>query len=393
MMKMRSVTSWIVVGVLALSYLSCVELTGQRITWFHDVANDVLHILIHYDGIHDAKTSSTPGAEQIPEFVKNGDVMLWDWPLHIDMKKLRENLESQDHQKKEAARLFTSLKTKPLGYYREPDGRVGGAQLVTLSGVKAFVKGINALISRAVQHPDLEKEKDLGRTVERMRAAAKEDFQWIEIRGHAIRFTMPVHPGEWSRKKRTSLESILRKVIRDFKMKKGDAENHLRHLITLLTTAPVSYIDEGERVTFVLGLEDRPATWRIMLREEYEPSLEPVVAEAVKVDLDKILADAILDEDAKPTLLHSTLLAWGPPEERVRALLSAARSGDEARKKAALEPLKAWAAEWNQKGGVPEAPEKADDLAAWAQWYEAMKPFQSSGKQEPAGRTKKTRRL
>lgn len=392
MLKTRSVT-WIVLGALVVSYLSCVELTGQRITWFHDAANDVLHILIHYDGIHDARTNSTPGAEQIPKFVKNGDVMFMDWPFHFDMKKARANLESPDPVTKETARLFTSLETRPLGYYREPDGRVGGAQLVTLSGVKAFVKGINALISRAVQQPDFAKGEDLDRTVERMRAAAREDFQWIEVRGHAIRFTLPVHPGEWSRKKRTSLEKTLREIIHEFKMKRGDAENKLLNLIGNLTSAPMSYIDEGDRVTFVLGREDRPVTWRIRLRDEYEPSLEPVVVEAVKVDLDRALADAILDEGAKPTLLHSTVLAWGPPEERVRALLSAARSGDEARRKAAFEHLKAWAAEWNKKNGVPEAPEKTDDLAAWTQWYEAMKPFPSSGKQEPAPKTKKAKRL
>ena len=73
--------------------------------------------------------------------------------------------------------------------------------------------------------------------------------------------------------------------------------------------------------------------------------------------------------------------------------MSAARSGDEARKMAAFEQLKAWATEWNRKGGVPEAPEKTDDLAAWTQWYEAMKPFPSSGKQEPADPKKKTKRL
>ena len=80
----------VVLMVVALAAApGCVELTGQRVSWFHDAEKDELLILIHYDGIHEASTASGKGADQIPEFVNSGDIMFLDWPFHLEMADVR----------------------------------------------------------------------------------------------------------------------------------------------------------------------------------------------------------------------------------------------------------------------------------------------------------------
>ena len=60
-------------GLLTVS--ACVELTGQRITWFHDVAADRLQFLIHYDGIHESNGWNSSGKEEIPPFIANEEIL------------------------------------------------------------------------------------------------------------------------------------------------------------------------------------------------------------------------------------------------------------------------------------------------------------------------------
>ena len=78
-------------AVLLLFLPGCVQLTGQRITWWYDRAKDELQVLIHYDGIHDSGNDQNgKGTEQIPPFVREGNVMLLDWPFQLEMAAVRK---------------------------------------------------------------------------------------------------------------------------------------------------------------------------------------------------------------------------------------------------------------------------------------------------------------
>jgi hypothetical protein len=149
--------------------------------------------------------------------------------------------------------------------------------------------------------------------------------------------------------------------------------------VQMLSSVPVSYIESADRVTFVLGRAKTPSTLRMKIRDEYEPSLEKVVVETVKVDLDKALAEMLLDKNARPSALLSAVRSFGPPEEQVRALMATAQNGDDKQKKAAIERLGSWAKQWNRDHGVPKAPKMRDKLedyiAAWKKWYGQMRQY------------------
>jgi len=370
--------------LLLAAVSGCVELTGQRIAWFHDVAKDELRILLFYDGVHESANNTQPnGAEQIPKFVADGDVMLLDWYGHINMDDEQKKLDdpSVPELDRDWARLITSIKVEPVGHYREPDGRVGAAQLITIPKVSEFLGKLNGLINRELLRnaTAIAEGSSLARTRQRIRAAARQGHQWAALDGQAIRVTIPVHPGEWAREKAKGLSELARHVADALADGAEEQQRRdLRSAVQLLTSLPVSYLDRGDAITIVVGTAKRSGTLRATIRDEYEPSLEKVLVENVKTDLDAELGAAELNQGAKPLPGIVAIRDFGPPEEPVRALLCAASSGPEKRK-AALEGLRARAAAFNRDRGVPPAPEDGEDpekyLAAWKEWYGQMKRY------------------
>lgn len=394
-MSRRTTISLLALLLIAVLMIpSCVELTGQRISWFYDEVKDELLILIHYDGIHDSGSDRHGKAiEQVREFVKNGDVLLLDWPCHLRMADFRKQLQDPNTKplEKDLARLITSIKTEPIGYYREPDGRMGAAQLVTIPEAKAFVRKLNALCSRATLEEAINKNHPMAHTLERVKAAAKDGHQWLMLDGHALRFTLPVHRDEWLRAKGKFLDERVREFT---KALKADVESvkmtDIKAGVQMLTSVSVSYIEWADRVTFVLGQREVPSTLRVKLRDEYEPSLEKVVVETVKIALDKTLADMLLDKSTEPSAVLLAIQRFGPPEEQVRALIAAAQDGNDKQKKAATEQLRSWAEQWNREHGIPKAPQKEDTLekyiAAWEKWYWQMRQYPVFVEKHEAGK-------
>lgn len=365
------------IAVLLAGFLvvpACVEITGQRITWFYDQPEDTLYLLIHYDGIHEVDRDRK-GVEQIPQFVDNGDVMLLDWPFHLDRKRIREAAQqAEDPLHVEGGRIAAALDVRALGHYREPNGRIGAAQLVTIRRASDVLQQVNDLISRAIEASA--DETELPRTVRRIREAAAERHQWITLDGHMIRISVPVHAAEWAHAKGALLVDLFDAVIENDRDPDDDGESPLRTLVEGFASAPISYIDEGHRVSLLLGRRDRPTTLRLQIREAYEDSLEDDVIKAVPLDLDEELARSLLDPDVElaPELAH--LRSWGPPEDQVRALINAARGQPASRRRVIAEHLARWGARWNREQAVPSARLEVDPdefAASWATWYERVK--------------------
>src|ERR1041385_8311992 len=145
MSRMRWIATSLIVLLLCLS--SCVELTGQRVSWTYDQAADELRILLCYDGIHEANRdaafgSSEKGADQIPEFMKNGDALFMDWPgtMRFAEWKATAGKAEASPQDREYGEIARAVSVFPVGYYREPDGRIGAAQSIVIKNPREVLK-------------------------------------------------------------------------------------------------------------------------------------------------------------------------------------------------------------------------------------------------------------
>jgi hypothetical protein len=378
----RSYRAWLLLGLVLLTVPACVELTGQRIKWSYDAVKDEIQILLFYDGIHDSGGDQNgQGVEQILKFVQDGDFMLLDWPFHFKRAQAQREAEDQAARPvdRDRAKLRLSIRSELIGRYRAPDGRIGAVQRLTIPAAKDFVRRANELISRSILESETDPHAPLPCTEERIRAAAKAGHAWIALDGQSLRVTLPVEPEEWSRAKAEFLKNVTMHVAEAFG-EKGTEEQKRAFLcaIRCLAAAPVSYLDEGNRVQFVIGRRDAPATVRLELRDKYEPSLEKAVEAAVPTDFDKAAAQSLLGRgDASPAV--AAALKAGIPEASVGALIRWAKAGDDAQKAAVARRLETWAEQWNRDHRLPEAPKpnplQVEYLAAWDRWYAEMRQF------------------
>jgi len=288
--------------------------------------------------------------------------------------------------------VVESVKTQALGHYRDGLGRLGAAQLVTVSRASELLKKANAAISEELVR-DYGGQKDAARqqypdcwrTLEMVLEAARRGHQWLTFEGQAIRGVVPVHTGEWARAKAKGLTQLFRDIAR------GSAkEADFLPFAQLLSSAPVSLEERGGTVTLRLGDPGRPTMLRVEFDREYVSNLEDTVRKEVPMDLALQVTRAVLKEQGLPLDPGvQALLEWGPPDVEVDALLGSAGEPNGPYAKQALEALRAWGRQWNQGGpegagavrgrGVPAAPSECEDqaqyLAAWKDWSREMHRF------------------
>ena len=393
---------WLGVAIAVLSVPACVELCGQRISIFYDQAKDQLQLLIFYDGIYDTgSTSNGEGKKQIPEFVANGDVMIADWPFHFEMNDIREKAAAMDEKTPAPYRdmiqaVADTLKTEPVGHYRDGDARLGAAQLITIQKASEFVRKVNAAFSYMFldEMDDLpEKLEDvddeyMGRTGLRWLDAAKAGHQWFGLDGHALTFRFPVHQREWAAGKAEALKELMDQLV-DLERPEAmtepadkpsdDEEGYATavNFLRLLTSATLSYTEADGWVTVRVGDSKLPTQLNMRIRESYEPNLEEVVTTHVPANLDDAIGMRLIGR-AEDTPHVRAVLDWGPPEAAVGALLKLAESDDAEARQEAVKKLQWWAFEWKRHDGpVPDPP--ADDhdtfIEAWKEFHRQMYYF------------------
>jgi hypothetical protein len=345
---------------------SCLELTGQRITIRYDRPADRLLVLLEYDGISNDDEEEQEDAERkLRDFVANGDVMLFDWFGHFRLGELtRARADAPPAERALLEYVRTSVDVVLLGHYRDVDGRIGAAQLVVLREASRGIALANAAIDEAFRgetREELWARAHWGRTFAKWKLlAAAGAPRWLALEGDALLYRFPVDAREWHRAKLAFFADLAKE------RPEGDAASVEQRI---LAAAPLSLLQTEQEVVVRFGDSAQPSTMRCELRDTYAPNLERAVAAAVPEDLDAQIAAAVLDSGAAAGPLGE-LLAWGPAEDRVRAVLAVARRAEDARSARAARWLADFAARWNAAGRAPEAPAgEALDAAAWEQWY------------------------
>lgn len=309
--------------------------------------------------------------------------MLLDWFGHLQRDKIRR--ESQKRgvgpATRELARVaVASIETRALGHYRDLDGRIGAVQVVVIPKARAFVGLVNTAISEAILR-EVEGGWDLQRKMPRTAAgiaeAAREGRKWVSLHGDSV-FSFPVHPLEWAQARAAGIRGFLDDFVQALAKRRQDKRKPKPEWM-VQALAPFSITEEGNEVAFGFGDPKTPRTFRVQLRDRYEPSLEKVVIENVPRELDAVSAEILLEKDRAAPAGVGDFLRWGPPEDRVRAVLGAARSEDPKVQLDATSWLASFAAEWNRDAGVPEAPARMADRSAWLtrweHWYREVLAF------------------
>ena len=360
--------------------------------------------------------SSEDGATQIAEAVAGGEFMFLDWFGHIPLGELK--MHPNDPELPRAFRPLLGLikknvSSRILGRTRGLDGRWGAVQLVEVREATLVFEEINRTLNAQFLESD-DPDPDLEATWVRAREAAAADWQWIRLEGHAFSIQAPVSPHEWTRLKAIYLNELT---------KSGETRKK-REIVNLFVGMPFAYEEGGGKVRFRVGDPELPVPMRFELHDAYNTDLEKPLAEHVPVDLDEVIArylvegtfpkielpaqeapaledgaaekvgsgeDAVKEETAvivraEPPSREDVdrLLAWGPPEERVRALIRWVEStpakadgtpdpeAEAERERCALKRLADWAATRDADDPHPRCPADEDSLEAWKAWYRSV---------------------
>ncbi len=363
---------WVVASAALLLVFGCIELTGQRISMRYDQARDQLLFLFHYDGIHNNKAEDQESAEKkLRDFVANRDIVLFDWFGHIQREELSRDAASDTTPPNLKALLERVLKTTRvtnLGHYRDTRGRIGAAQLIVIDQASQLVAAANAAISEAIlEHTGGTDDGRWDRMLARWKQRAAQGFEWLRLEGHSIVFEFPVERRDWTTIKTSFFEEFEGKAD----AKESDRAA-LRLFVRFFASFPLSIDQDAERAVIRFGEARAPWTMRCEWRDDYLPNVERVVTDLVPSPLDQQIAAAVLEEaDAGEDLRE--LLRWGPPEDRVRAVVAAARDDDAGRRERAVRWLTRFAADWNAAGRSPVAPAPGEALPhyllEWETWY------------------------
>ncbi|MHC4897662.1 MAG: hypothetical protein ACYTGW_11195, partial [Planctomycetota bacterium] len=336
------------------------------------------------------------GKEQIPKFVANKAIMLMDWPFHIDPVELEAKEATAakagkpDEIRAAVANLFDRIQMEVLGYYREPDGRIGAAQLLTIREFEEFLAEVNKIINLALgkqKQAELaaaRREAKMLHTLTKIFTVAEAGHAWLDADGHALRGTVPVDIDEWAELKRSSVTEMLAEFVRVVEGGDPKKRDDWARFLKTASTWPFSYAERGDKVVFTLGNPTVVRTLHVSIREEYEPSLEKVVTEHAKVDLDTSLRRLLVDGEAPGNASLVKILPWLPKTAEVSALLAATRVpvdlrseqavAARAERDRAIKALRTWGLRWNARGGYPPAPPETTSqeeyLKAWQRdWY------------------------
>jgi hypothetical protein len=263
-----------------------------------------------------------------------------------------------------ARATLASVTTRNLGHYRDAHGHLGAMQHVQIEHVSQYLPLVNAAISRMVlsEFANDDQAHPMARTRKLTKAAAEGDHQWIALDGQAIRVEFPVHPFEWRLVKANAMIELV------------DAYDHdMDWIVQALSAFSSAYDDTGGRVRMAIGDPDETSTFRIRLRDEYEPSLEPVVIEHAPLELPGLWR---IGRPIHPNTMH-LYQRFAPPEQRVIDTLNRINEAEERSAEEALRLIDRYIEEMSDH--VYPAPDAREDteetIDAWRDWARRMMAY------------------
>lgn len=408
----KSLLFILLLSLLTITVPGCIETIAQRISVNYDQNKDELNLLLFYDGVYytsgmSLRDSNKPDADAMKDdldrFIKWKKIMIGHALATFDKSTLKNILGNNENmpprRKAFLNRTLESVAVEFHSHYRTAKGQIGMVQHVKISNASKWVKSVNDtlnefIIEERAKAPDATKEvyPELARLGLK---AAKQNHQWITLKGQSIKLNFPIHKGEWAAFKATTLAQGLDWIYKQGGKDKADRESPKSEVVLaitqFLTSVPMSYTETNREVTVLIGADNVPNTFRLKTdkNEAYRTNLEEHMPELLPERLyDQI--DKALKDQANAGAIDKMILQWGPPEVQARALYELAQTQTGAARLETIKLLDAWAEKWNSKQSFPVAPihnqsNRSVDgqLKVWRAWFILMEKYPNGILEQP----------
>ncbi len=295
-----------IVGVvLIFGFLlgGCLEFDRQTVYIEHDRENDQLIVIIDYGGFYAAEDIERSRA-QLKEAVENRTVAFFDnWPFAGSIAELREELkrtgegkaeEISEQARLDLLKLLERAQVMNAGFYADAEGRVCGAQVLTLAQAAESIPLLNRIIDTLVESSELESEAETPEDKAQARllvAAAGKGQTWVELNGHSILLSIPLTEELFKKGRDRFVEDALDALERD----PASALTLLRECLA----SPVLVWHEDSMLRVKLGYGSEPSLFVTRPNVgEYKPNLQLHVANTYGLHLDANLARYLMEPEA-----------------------------------------------------------------------------------------------
>lgn len=259
---------------LALCLSSCIEFEEQELLYNHDEKKDEIRMTLRYEGIFGnleggintqkkPDDKATPDklnqkqVEQLASVLKGGRAFFFsNWIFEYDRRALPQMLIEAKNKPPEGKvfgkpekdlieALMKDVAIENVGFYKDEDGRLCGAQTFKLSNASTVISLANHVITRQMRAklPDFRKEleepgdKEFSKeSLDLMEEKFKGVFPFIQAEGNLVTLQLPLVPSDAQRisedllkELRESLNEGTRIEIQDqaLALKIGDKEDTL----------------------------------------------------------------------------------------------------------------------------------------------------------------------
>lgn len=191
--------------VLLVAFTGCIEFSRQTLSYRYDKPADTLYIFQDYQGIFGADNPdqlSQEETDQLASVMKGGRTFFFNnWITEYDRAKVEEVLQkprgeidaNPDYENalRELATLaLANIRVENVGFYRNKEGQLCGAQRVTIAHCSEIINAMNRMIPFAMREQAAKEDKPASREAMTKYAATAKWF--VKLDGNEVQFQIPM---------------------------------------------------------------------------------------------------------------------------------------------------------------------------------------------------------
>ena len=216
---------------LGLSFTGCIEFESQEIVYHHDQEKDEIRMILRYEGIFGnmkggQNMQKNPDDKATPEKLNRLQIgqlasvlnekqafFFSNWIFSYKRVSLKAILKDEPEdktfgqpEKDLIEALFKNVEIENVGFYKDKDGRLCGAQTLRLSNASKVIPLANRVLARQLKAriPEMRKEIEnkaknsfTPETIDLIETKLQGEFPFIQVEGNLITLTMIMtHPDQ-----------------------------------------------------------------------------------------------------------------------------------------------------------------------------------------------------
>ena len=227
---------------LCLSFTGCIEFEKQEIVYHHDQEKDEIRMTLRYEGIFgnlkggqnmqkNLEDKATPDKlnllqiEQLASVLNEKQAFFFsNWLFEYKRISLKAMLKDKPEgntfgqpEKDLIEALLKNVEIENVGFYKDKDGRLCGAQTLKLSNASQVISLTNRVLGRQLkahlQEMREERQKNVPNsftteTVDLIERKAQADFPFIQVEGNLITLTMILTDPDQQRISKSTLTDL-----------------------------------------------------------------------------------------------------------------------------------------------------------------------------------------